>query len=85
MHAVGLIAISALLAIMALLMLSWAYARAEAQVLVPVEYTGFLWAALFGWWWFAEPVGLATVAGAVLIVLGCWIAARQTRAGLPQT
>lgn len=77
-NALGLIALSSLLAIMALLMLSWAYARAEAQVLVPVEYTGFLWAALFGWLMFAEPVGLATVAGAVLIVIGSWIAARAT-------
>ncbi len=75
-RSLGLIALSSMLAICALLMLSWAYARAEAQVLVPVEYTGFLWAALFGWWFFAEPVGLATVAGAVLIVIGSWIAAR---------
>jgi drug/metabolite transporter (DMT)-like permease len=75
--ALGLISLSALLAIAALLMLSWAYARAEAQVLVPVEYTGVLWAALFGWLMFAEPVGLVTVAGAVLIVVGCWIAARR--------
>lgn len=76
-HALGLIALSSLLATSALLMLSWAYARAEAQVLVSVEYTGFLWAALFGWWLYAEPVGLATVAGAAMIVVGCWIAARR--------
>jgi drug/metabolite transporter (DMT)-like permease len=75
--ALGLIALSSLLATAALLMLSWAYARAEAQALVPVEYTGFLWAALFGWWFYAEPVGPATVAGALLIVLACWIAARR--------
>jgi drug/metabolite transporter (DMT)-like permease len=72
----GLIALSSLLAIGALLLLSWAYARAEAQALVPVEYTGFLWAALLGWLWFDEPVGAATVAGTVLIVAGSWIAAR---------
>jgi S-adenosylmethionine uptake transporter len=61
---------------MALLLLSWSYARAEAQALVATEYTGFLWAALFGWWMFAEPVGPATLFGAALIVLGCWIATR---------
>lgn len=82
-RALGLIAFSSFLAVLALLMLSWAYARAEAQALVPVEYTGFLWAALFGWLLFAEPVGPATVAGAVLIVLGCWIAARQQAAAIP--
>ncbi|MCB2049354.1 MAG: DMT family transporter [Novosphingobium sp.] len=79
----GLIALAAFLAILALLMLSWAYARAEAQALVPVEYTGFLWAALFGWLMFAEPVGLATVAGALLIVIGSWIAARRQMASNP--
>lgn len=81
--ALGLIALSALLAVLALLMLSWAYARAEAQALVPVEYTGFLWAALFGWLMFAEPVGPATVAGAVLIVVGSWIAARRQAPASP--
>jgi len=71
------IGLSAGLATVALLFLSWAYARAEAQELVPIEYTGFLWAALFGWLRFGEQVGWATVAGAVLIVIGCMIAARK--------
>jgi S-adenosylmethionine uptake transporter len=70
------IARAAALAGTSLLLLSWAYARAEAQALVPIEYTGFIWAALFGWLKFGEPVGLATLAGAVLIVIGSWIAAR---------
>ena len=38
------------------MLLSWAYARAEAQRLAPVEYTGFIWAAIFGFLIFAEPV-----------------------------
>lgn len=67
----------AALAVVALLFLSWGYAREEAQVLVPIEYTGFLWAALFGWLRFGEQVGPATAAGAVLIVIGCLIAARK--------
>ncbi len=57
------------------LMLAWSYRRAEAQVLVPVEYTGFLWAALFGWLFFAEALNLAILTGAALIIIGCWIAA----------
>ncbi len=44
--ALGYISVSALLAIVSLMLLSWGYARAEAQVLVPIEYTGFVWAAL---------------------------------------
>jgi S-adenosylmethionine uptake transporter len=42
---------------------------------VPLEYSGFLWAALFGWLLFAEGLTLPVLAGAVLIVAGCWIAA----------
>ena len=38
-----------------LFLLSWAYARAEASVLVPVEYTGFIWLALWGSLFFGEP------------------------------
>lgn len=68
---------AAILATTSLLCLSWAYARAEAQMLIPVEYSGFLWAALMGWLIFAEPVTGATMAGAALIVAGCWIIARD--------
>lgn len=67
---------AALLAILSLLLLSWAYARAEAQVLIPVEYTGFVWAAIFGWLFFAEPVTVWTIAGTALIVVGSLVAAR---------
>lgn len=69
------IGLAALLGVSGSLMLAWAYARAEAQVLVPIEYTGFAWAALFGWLFFGETVELATIAGALLIIIGCWIAA----------
>lgn len=71
----------AALATVAILFLSWGYARAETQVLVPIEYTGFLWAALFGWLMFGEEVGLPTLGGTVLIVVGCWIGARNSPAG----
>lgn len=67
---------AAALAIIALLLLSWAYARAEAQILIPVEYTAFVWAALFGWLFFTEPVTVWTVAGTALIVTGSLVAAR---------
>lgn len=67
---------SALLTVGAAMALAWAYARAEAQTLVPIEYSGFLWASLFGWLFFAERLTVPTVAGTLLIVAGCWIAAR---------
>lgn len=71
----GWITGAAVLAVVSAAWLSWAYARAEAQVLVPLEYSAFLWAALCGWLFFGERLTLATVAGTVLIVVGCWIAA----------
>ena len=67
---------AAALAIISLLLLSWAYARAEAQILIPVEYTAFAWAAFFGWLFFAEPVTLPVLLGTALIVIGSLIAAR---------
>ncbi|MEO1488348.1 MAG: DMT family transporter [Pseudomonadota bacterium] len=57
--------------------IAWAYARAETQSLVPMEYSGFVWASLFGWLFFNEEVSPPTLIGASLIILGCWIAARK--------
>ena len=68
---------SALLSFVSLLLFSWAYARAEAQHLAPVEYSAFVWAALFGFLFFAEPVLPLTLAGAAMIVVACLIAARR--------
>lgn len=67
---------AACLAFGSLLLLSWAYARAEAQHLAPVEYTSFVWAALFGFLFFGESVQPWSVAGAALIVAACIVAAR---------
>lgn len=68
---------SAVLTVIGMVAFAWAYARAEAQVLVPMEYSGFLWASLFGWLFFAEAVTATTVLGTALIVFGCWLAARR--------
>lgn len=71
------IAAAAVLGSMSAVALAWAYARAEAQVLAPVEYTAFVWSALFGWLVFAERVSPWTVAGALLIIAGCLVAVRR--------
>jgi S-adenosylmethionine uptake transporter len=76
---------AAALAFASLILLSWAYARAEAQYLAPVEYTAFIWAATFGILIFAEPVRPLTVFGAAMIVVACLIAARRSRATDPAT
>lgn len=75
---------AALLAFASLLLLSWAYARAEAQVLLTVEYTAFIWASLMGWWMFAEPLTLPTLFGTLLIVVGCLLAVRKPRGAAPE-
>ncbi len=68
---------AACLAIASMLLLSGAYARAEASYLAATEYTAFLWAVLFGWVFFDEGVSLFTLGGAALIVAGCILAARR--------
>lgn len=68
---------AAVLAFTSILLLSWAYGRAEAQLLVPVEYTAFIWAVIVGWIFFDEELTAETLIGAGMIVIGCLIAARQ--------
>ncbi len=82
------IALASILTLLGSLLITWAYARAEAQALVPMEYSGFLWAALFGWLFFREAISGTTIAGTVLIVMGCWIAAKgppKSAESLPHT
>jgi len=59
-------------------LMSWAYARAEAQFLITTEYSAFIWAIGLGWLLFGEAVTWPTVAGALLIITGCWFAARAS-------
>jgi S-adenosylmethionine uptake transporter len=63
------------LAMISLMLIIRGYARAEAQHLVSLEYTAFIWAAIFGWLFFDEAVTWATFVGTVLIVSGCLIVA----------
>jgi len=67
----GIAALCAVVAIIAVMLLAMAYSRTETRVLVIVEYTAFIWAALFGWWLFAEIPTLHTMVGTALIILGC--------------
>ena len=78
-----LILLATVLAFTSLAAFAWAYARAEAQYLIPVEYSAFIWAAILGWLIFGERLTFATVAGAALIIAGCLIAAYGDRGGKP--
>ena len=71
------IAVAATLSTSGTLLFAWAYARGEASYLSATEYSGFLWASALGWLVFREPVSLYTLGGAVLIVCGCFVAARR--------
>ena len=75
-HWLALVGVTAL-SLSGQFLMSWSYARAEAQYLIPTEYSAFVWAILFGWVFFDEGVVWTTLIGAVLIIGGCLIAARS--------
>jgi len=75
-HWVGIIS-AALMSLAGILLFAFAYARGEAGYLAVTEYSGFIWAALFGWLVFAEPVSPYTLAGALMIIGGCAYAATE--------
>ena len=78
------IAVAATLSTSGTLLFAWAYARGPASYLAVTEYSGFLWASALGWLVFRERVSLYTLAGAVLIVGGCLVAARGKVAEPPE-
>ncbi len=74
---VPLLVAAAMLSVVSLWLLAWAYARSDANHLSTSEYTSFAWAALLGWLAFDEPVTTTTTVGAALIVVGCVVATRD--------
>jgi S-adenosylmethionine uptake transporter len=70
------IVVACLLSTAGTLLFAWAYARGPASYLAATEYSGFLWASALGWLVFREHVSMYTLAGALLIVGGCLVAAR---------
>lgn len=64
-------ALAAAFAMGSLSLMSMAYRSAEAQKLISIEYTAFIWAALLGWLFFAEGLSIQTLLGTGLIVAGC--------------
>ncbi|WP_181705948.1 DMT family transporter [Chthonobacter rhizosphaerae] len=57
---------------------AWAYAHAPTARLAPIEYTGFLWAGVFGVVFFGEFPTVWTFLGAALIVGACLMVFRKT-------
>lgn len=58
-------------------MLAHAFARVEAARLAPVGYVTLVWGVLFGFLFFADVPGLATLMGSALIVVGTLFAQRR--------
>ena len=57
---------------------AYAYGAGDATFVAPFDYTRLLWAALAGWFLFAEPLGFMTLAGAAVIIgANVYIAQRQ--------
>ena len=61
--------------------LTRAYALAEAQLLIVFEYTGLFWAALLGWFLFAEVPRVEIFIGATIIAGACLYIAWGERRG----
>ncbi|MEP6983934.1 MAG: DMT family transporter [Sphingomicrobium sp.] len=78
------IIVATLLSTSGTLLFAWGYARGPASYLAATEYSGFLWASVMGWLVFHERVSSYTLAGALLIVGGCLIAARGKRPEPPE-
>jgi drug/metabolite transporter (DMT)-like permease len=73
----GIFAVIGTIGVIAHTMLAHAFARLEAARVAPLQYVTLVWGVLFGFLFFREVPGLATVAGAVLIVLGTLISQRR--------
>ncbi len=59
------------------LTLTYAFSKANASRIAPTEYTSLVWAALIGFFVFAEVPTLYTFAGAALIIAGSLALARR--------
>lgn len=73
----GRFAVLGTLGVAAHTMLAHAFARIEAARMAPITYVTLVWGVVFGFLFFAEVPGLATVVGALLIVLGTLITQRR--------
>lgn len=72
-----------LISTLGMMLLTSAYHVAKASSVAPFEYTGIMWAPLWGFLFFNETPRLTTLLGAALIVGAGLVALRTTRTGSP--
>jgi drug/metabolite transporter (DMT)-like permease len=66
------------------LLLTMAFARAEAAKVIVAEYTGLIWAAIIGYLAFAETPRPMVWVGAALVIAGCVIVMRGKATAAPE-
>ena len=79
-----LIGASGVVAATGMMFLTSAYRLAQANKVAPFEYTGILWAPLWGYVFFQETPRLTTVAGAAVIVMAGLLALRMAHQPNPK-
>ena len=79
-----LIGASGVVAATGMMFLTSAYRLAQANKVAPFEYTGILWAPLWGYVFFHETPRLTTVAGAAVIVMAGLLALRMAHQPNPK-
>ena len=63
-------------------LLTQAFRKAPASLIAPLEYSGILWAGLFGYWLFGElPDRWVFVGSAIVVASGLYILHRETKLG----
>lgn len=75
----GLMAACGVIAAFGMSLLTHAYRTAEANIVTVLEYTGMIWASLWGFLFFAEVPSLTTFLGMGLIVLAGLYSAHAAR------
>lgn len=74
---VGPVLLMGMLATVGLMAVTWAFSHIEASLAAPMEYTGYIWAALLGLLVFGEVPTAAQLLSAGLIVGGCLLLLRR--------
>lgn len=83
-HLYGLLGL-ALFSTLGLTFITQGFRIGPASVVAPFDYTGLLWATLFGWYFWREIPDLWAVSGALIIVAsGIFIALHEARTGKPR-
>ena len=75
----ALIATCGIVAAIGTVLLTNAYRVAPASTVTPFEYTGMLWAPLWGFLFFAETPRWTTLLGAAIVALAGWLATRTVK------